>query len=65
MSEVGHRLVVKRQCVKSMVTGEDSSSGQMVHMRSLTETKVVRRTLPEITRNNIGSVSDEKNVAGD
>lgn len=52
-------VVVKRPYVGTLVTREDIFSGQMDNRKSMSETKMVGRSLLEIARNNTASFWDE------
>lgn len=59
ISKVRYDIAVKRSYVSCMMTGEDMVSGQMTYGRSLTDTKMVRRSLLEAPRSKVACVCDD------
>lgn len=63
MSAVRQGVLEYKPCLWCMVTGEDISCSQIAQARLLRGTKMVRRSVLQILRNNIESVLVEIDIA--
>lgn len=63
MSVMRYSVAVKRPCVKYMMTGENVINGEKPGNMSVVDTKMNRRRLLEIRKNNTGSVQNKVEVA--
>lgn len=55
--------MVKKLCVKCIVTGDDITSGQLTCKRSLRDTKLLEKNIQDTLRNSIASFENENKVA--
>lgn len=63
VSGARHDVALNRPYVKRIVTAEDIINGWMAHDRSVKETRMVRRSLLQYSKNNNGSVSNKTDIA--